>query len=85
MCVKLTVKSSLPCSPQENVGAISNHADAILDLLKGSTSQKRVLRAYNESGEPKKVRDAVVEGTDDGNDVNSTPVYRYAKANPRNP
>ena len=47
-----------------------------MDLLKEGESQKKVLRAYEESEEPKKVRKAVLEGTE-LTDLPSPQGYRY--------
>ena len=60
--------------PQENEG--KSRADAVLDLLKERKSQRRVLHAYRESSEPKKVQAAILEGRDE-NDIAPPPMHRY--------
>jgi len=59
--------------PQENEG--KSRADAILDLLKEKKSQQRVLHAYRESTEPKKIQAAILEGRDE-NDIPPPPMNR---------
>lgn len=43
-----------------SLSVAQNPADAILDRLKESDTQRRVLRAYKDSGQPQKVREAVL-------------------------
>lgn len=50
---------------------MTNEADAILDFLKESDSQRKVLQAYEGSREPKKVKVAILSAKED-KDFNST-------------
>ena len=43
-----------------SMSVAQNPADAILDRLKESDTQRRVLRAYQDSGQPQRVREAVL-------------------------
>ena len=51
--------------------------DLVLDLLKEKQSQKQVLRSYRDSQEPKKVKNAVLDGTEDTDCSPTYSAYRY--------